>query len=258
MERVRICDNTGEGPNQIPPVFLSCINGETILKQSVLFHFPVQSVSQFSHSVVSNSLRPHSSQHARPPCPSPTPGVYPKPCSLSWRCHPVISSSVIPFSSCPQPLPASGSFPMNQLLAWGGQSIGVSASAWVHPMNTQEWSPLGWTGWISLLSKELSRVFSNITVQKHQFCSAQLSLESNSHINTTTGKAIALASQTFVDKVMSLLFNMLSRLVITFLLRSLLISWLQSASAVILEPRKIKSATVSPFAMKWWDGMPWS
>ena len=101
-----------------------------------------------------------------------------------------------------------------------------------------------------LQSKGLSRVFSNTTVQKHQFCSAQLSLESNSHINTTTGKAIALASQTFVDKVMSLLFNMLSRLVITFLLRSLLISWLQSASAVILEPRKIKSATVSPFAMK--------
>ena len=184
MERVRICDNTGEGPNQIPPVFLSCINGETISKQSVLFHFPVQSVSQFSHSVVSNSLRPHSSQHARPPCPSPTPGVYPNPCPSSQWCQQAISSSVGPFSSFPQSFPALGSFPVSQLFTWGGQSIGVSALTSVFPMNTQDWSPLGWTGWISLLSKELSRVFSNITVQKHQFCSAQLSLESNSHIHT--------------------------------------------------------------------------
>ena len=104
---------------------------------------------QFSHSVLSDSLQPHELQHARPPCPSPTPGVYSNSCPSSQWCHPAISSSVIPFSSCPQSLPASGSFPMSQLFTWGGQSIGVSASASVLPMNTQDWSPLGWTGWIS-------------------------------------------------------------------------------------------------------------
>ena len=124
---------------------------------------------QFSRSVVPNSLRPHELQYARPPCPSPTPGVYSNSCPSSWWCHPAISSSVIPFSSCPQSLPASGSFPVSQLFAWGGQSIGVSASASVLPVNTQDWSPLGWTGWISLQSKGLSRVFSNTTIQKHQF-----------------------------------------------------------------------------------------
>ena len=139
---------------------------------------------QFSRSVVSNSLQPHELQHARPPCPSQTPGVYSNTCPLSRRCHPAISSSVVPFSSCPQSLPASGSFPMSQHFTWGGQSIGVSASASVLPMNTQEWSALGWTGWISLQSKGLSRVFSNTTVQKHQFFSAQLSSQSNSHIHT--------------------------------------------------------------------------
>ena len=122
---------------------------------------------QFSSSVVSDSLRPHESHQARPPCPSPTPGVHPNSCPLSRWYHPAISSSVIPFSSCPQALPASGSFPMSQLFAWSGQSIGVSASALVLPMSTQDWSPLGWTGWISLQSKGLSRVFSNTTVQKH-------------------------------------------------------------------------------------------
>ena len=139
---------------------------------------------QFSSSVVSNSLRPHEPQHARPPCPSPTPGVYPNSCPLSQWCHPTISSSVGPFSSCPQSLPASGSFPMSQLFTWGGQSTGVSASTLVLPMNTQNWYPLGRTGWISLQSKGLSRVFSNTTVQKHQFFSAQLSSQSNSHIHT--------------------------------------------------------------------------
>ena len=139
---------------------------------------------QFSRSVVSHSLRPHESQHARPPCPSSTPGVHSNSCPSSWWCHPAISSSVVPFSSCPQSLPASGSFPMRQLFAWGGQSIGVSALASLLPMNTQDWSPLGWTGWISLQSKGLSRVFSNTTVQKHQFFSAQLSSQSNSHIHT--------------------------------------------------------------------------
>ena len=136
---------------------------------------------------------------------------------------------------------------MSQLLASGGQSIGVSASISVLPMKTQDCSLLGWTGWISLQSKGLSRVFSNTTVQKHQFFSAQLSLLSNSHPYMITGKTIALNRRTFVDKVMPLHFNMLSRLVITFLLRSnrLLIPWLQSPSAMILEPRKIKSDTVS-------------
>ena len=137
---------------------------------------------QFS-SVVSDSLRPHESQHTRPPCPSPTPGVYSNSCPLSQWCHPTVSSSVIPFSSCPQSFPASGSFPMSQLFSWGGQSIGASASASVLPLNTQDWS-LGWTGGISLQSKGLSRVFSNTTVQKHQFFGAQLSSQSNSHIHT--------------------------------------------------------------------------
>ena len=109
---------------------------------------------QFSRSVVSDSLRPHESQHARPPCPSPTPGVHPNPCPLSWWCHPTISSSVVPFSSCPQSFPASGSFQMGQLFASGGQTIGVSASTSVLPMNTQDWSPLGWTGWISLQPRD--------------------------------------------------------------------------------------------------------
>ena len=139
---------------------------------------------QFSHSVVSDSSQPHEPQHARVPCPSPTPGVYPNPCPSSRWCHPTISSSVIPFSSCPQSFPASGSFPMSQFFASGGQSIGVSTSTSVLPVNTQDWSPLGWTGWICLQSKGLSRVFSNTTVQKHQFSSAQLSLWSNSHIHT--------------------------------------------------------------------------
>ena len=116
---------------------------------------------QFSHSVMSDSLRPQETQHTRPPCPSSTHGVYPNPCPLSRWCHPAISSSVVPFSSCPQFLPVSGSFPMSQLFAWGGQSTGVSASASVLPMITQDWSPLGWTGWISLQSKRLSRIFSN-------------------------------------------------------------------------------------------------
>ena len=139
---------------------------------------------QFSRSVMSDSLWPYELQHARPPCPSPTPGVHPDSRPSSQWCHPTISSSVIPFSFCPQSLPASGSFPMSQHFTWGGQSIGVSASASILPMNTQDWSPLGWTGWISLQSKGLSRVFSNTTVQKHQFSGAQLSSQSNSYTHT--------------------------------------------------------------------------
>ena len=139
---------------------------------------------QFSHSVMSNSLPPHGLQHTSPPCPSPIPGVYPNSCPLSQWCHPTILSSVVPFSSCLQSFPASGSFPMSQFFALGGQSIRVSASTSILPMNTQNWSPLGWTGWISLLSKGPSRVFSNTTVQTHQFFSAQLPSQSNSHIHT--------------------------------------------------------------------------
>jgi len=139
---------------------------------------------QFSCSVMSDSLWTHELQHARPPCPSPTPGVHPNPCPLCRWCHPTTSSSVIHFSSCHQSFTESGSFQTNQLFTWGGQSIGVSASKSVLPMNTQDWSPLGWTGWISLQSKGFLRVFSSTTVQKHQFFCAQLSLYSNSHIHT--------------------------------------------------------------------------
>ena len=139
---------------------------------------------QFSCSVMSDPLRPHELQHVRPPCPSQTPGVYSDSSPLSWWCHPAISSSVLPFSSCPQPLPASGSFPMSQPFTWGGQSIRVSASASVIPKNTQDWSPLGWTFWISLQSKGLSILFSNTRVQNHQFFSTELSSQSNSHIHT--------------------------------------------------------------------------
>ena len=134
------------------------------------------SLVQFSHSVVSDSLWPHELQHVRPPCPSPTPRVYPNSCPLSRWCHPTISSSVVPFSFCPQFFSPSGSFQMSQLFTSGGQSTGVSASTSVLPMNTQDRSPLGWTGWISLQSEGLSTVFSNTTVQKHQFFCAQLCL----------------------------------------------------------------------------------
>ena len=133
---------------------------------------------QFSRSVVSDSLRTHESQHARPPCPSPSPGVHSDSRPTSRWCHPAISSSVVPFSSCPQSLPASETFPMSQLFAWGGQSTGVSALASFFPKKSQSWSPLEWTGWSSLQSKGLSRVFSNTTVQKHQFFGAQLSSQS--------------------------------------------------------------------------------
>ena len=139
---------------------------------------------QISCSVVSNSLQPHESQNARPACPSPSPGVHSNSSPLSWWCHPAISSSVVPFSSCSQSLPASESFPMSQLFSWGGQSTGVSALASFLPKKSQGWSPSEWTGWLSLQSKGLSRVFSNTTAQKHQFFGAQPSSQSNSHIHT--------------------------------------------------------------------------
>ena len=144
----------------------------------------MQGSVQFSHSVMSNSLWPHGLRHTRHPCPSPTPGVHSNSCQWSWWCHPTIPSSVIPFSSCLQFCPASRSFPVSQFFISGGQSIGVSVSASVLPMNIQDWFPLGLTGLISLQSKRLSRVFSNTIVQKHQFFGAQLSLWSNSHIHT--------------------------------------------------------------------------
>ena len=139
---------------------------------------------QFSCTVVSDSLRPHGPQHIRPPCPSPTPGVYSNSCPLSWWCHPTIPFSLIPFSSHLQSFPALGSFQMSQFFTSRGLTIGVSASTSAPPMNIQDWSPLGWTGCISLQSKGLSRVFSNTTVQNHQFFGTQVSLWSNSHIHT--------------------------------------------------------------------------
>ena len=157
---------------------------------------------------MSDSLWPHGLQHARLPCPSPTLGACSDSCPLSQWCHPTISSSANPFSSCLQSFPASGSFPVNQFFSSGGQSIGASALASVLPMNIQDWFPLGCTGWISLQSKGLSRAFSNNTVQKHWSFTPQFSLWSKSHIHPymTTGKTIALIKWTFVGKVMSLLF----------------------------------------------------
>ena len=143
---------------------------------SIIYISSQTSSVQFSHSVISGSLRPHGLLHARLPCPSPTPGVCSNSYSLSQWCHPTISSSVIPFSFCLQSFPVSGSFPMSQFFTSGGQSIGVSASASVLPMNIQDWLPLGWTGWISLQSEGLSRVFANTTGQKHQFLGTQISL----------------------------------------------------------------------------------
>ena len=147
------------------------------------FHFFIRS-DQISRSVMSDSLRSHESQHARPPCPSPIPGVHPDPRPSSQWCHPAISSSVVPFSSCPQSLPASEPFPMSQLFTWVGQSTRVSALASFLPKKSQGWSPSEWTGWISLQAKGLSRVISNTTVQRHQFFGAQPSSQSNSHIHT--------------------------------------------------------------------------
>ena len=212
---------------------------------------------QFSHSVVSNCLRPDGLQHTRFPCPSPAPRPCSNSCPSSRWFHPTTSSSVVLFSSPLQSSPASGSFPISQFFTSGCQIIGVSASASVLPMNIQEWFPLGWTDWISLLSKRLSRIFSQhysskaSILQYSAFFIVQLS-----HPYTTTGKTIAFTRWTFVGKVMSLLFNMLSRLVITFLPRNkcLLISWLQSPSAVILEPQKIVSHCFHCFLIY----LPWS
>ena len=182
-----------EYTENLKPGWWVCTRQRTLKKSTIavisssLISIQFSSV-QFGRSVMW-TLRPHESQHARPPCPSPNPGVYSHSCLSSQWCHPAISSSVVPSSSCPQFLPASRSFPMSQLFTSGGQSTRVSASASVLSMNTQDWFPLGWTGWISLQSKGLSTaptllVFSNTIVQKHQFFGTQLSSQSNSHIHT--------------------------------------------------------------------------
>ena len=183
---------------------------------------------QFCCSVVSDSLQPHENQNARLPCPWPTPGAYPNSCLLSQWFHPTISSSVVPFPSYTQSFSASGSFQMSQFFTSGSKNIGVSSSTSVLPMNTQDCFPLGGTGWISLQPKRLSRVFSNNTVQKHQFFSTQVFYSPTVTSIPDCWKNHRLVRWTFVGKVMSLLFNMLSRLVITFLPKSkhLLISWL--------------------------------
>ena len=208
-----------------------------------IYFFPISSFQ----SAVFDSLWPHGLQHARPPYASSTPEVYSNLCPLSCWCHPTISSSVITFSSYLQSFQASEYFQMSQYFTSGGQRVGVSASASVLPMNTQDWSPLGWTSWISLQSKGLSRVFSKTTVQNHQFFGLSFLYSPTLTSIHDYWKTMALTRWTFVGKVMSLLFNLLSRLVITLLPRSkcLLISWLQSPSAVILDPSKIKSVTVS-------------
>ena len=197
----------------------SALGDEACDNSSLVFFLSCsQATIQFSRSVVSNSLQPHRLQHVRPPCPSSTPEACSNSCPLSQWCHPTISFSVFPFSSRLRSFPASGSFPMSQLFTSGGQSVGASASESVLPMNIQDWFPLELNGWVSLQSKGLLRVFSNTTVQKHQFFSTRLSLWSNPQIPTR--KTTALTRQSFVSKVMSLLFNMLSRLVIVFLPRS--------------------------------------
>ena len=204
---------------------------------------------------MSDSLRPHELQHDRPPCPSPTPGVYPNSCPVSRWCHPTISCSVVPCSSCPQSFPASGYFPVSRLFASGGQSIGVSAVTSGLISFRMDW--------LDLLAVQgtLKSLFQHHCSKASILHHSAFFIVQFSHLYMTTGKTIALTRWTFFDKVMSLLLNMLSRLVITFLPRSkrLLISWLQSPSAVILEPPKIKPATVSPsICLEVMGPMPWS
>ena len=214
---------------------------------------------QFSCSVMSDCLRPHEPQHARPPCPSPTPGVHPNPCPLSLWCHPTVSSSVVPYSSCPQSFPASGFSQMSQLFTSGGQRTGVSASTSVLPMNTR--TDLLSMDWLDLLAVQgtLKSLLQQHSPKASILRPSVFFIVQLSHPYMTTGKTIALTRWTFVDKIMSLLFNMLSSLVITFLPRSkcLLISWLQSPSAVILEPRigflaKCKTKYWNNFESKWY------
>ena len=233
------------------------------LSWDINFFSSLWNQTHFSHSVLSNSLWPHGLKHIRRPCPSPTPRACTNSCPSSPWCHPTISSSVVPFSSCLQSFRASGCFPMIQFFTSGSQSIAVSASASVLPMNIHDWFPLGLTDLVSLQSKGHLRVFSNTIVQKHQFFGTQLSLWSNSHIHMITGKTITLTICTFVSKVMSLLFNMLSRFVITFFPRRnhLLFHGCSHNLQWFWSPRKW-SLSLFPFfpplsAMKWWNEMPW-
>ena len=214
---------------------------------------------------MSDSLQPHGLQHTRPPCPSPTPRAYSDSCPLSRWCHPAISSTVVPFSSSVVPFssylqsfPASGSFPMSQFFASGDQNIGVSASASVLPVNIQDWFPLGWTDLLAVQGTLKSLLQHHSSKPLILWCSA-LFIVQQSHPYMTTGKTKVLTRQTFVGKVMSLLFNMLSRLVITFLprIKHLLISWLQSTSAVILGPPQNKVSYCFhcfPIYLPWSDG----
>ena len=244
--------------------------GKLRISQRGYWIFPTtgrQSSVQFSRSVVSDSLQPHGLQHGRPPCPSSTPGLYSNSCPSSRRCHPAISSSVIPFSSCLQSFPASGSFQVSQFFASGGQSIGASAPASVLPMNIQNWFPLECTGWIFLILKSLKSLKS---LRQHHSSRASilwhlaLFIVQVSHQYMTTGKTITLTRKIFVGKVLPLLFKVLSRLVITFLprCRKSLNFCLQSPPAVILEPPKLSLSLfllfLHMFANKWWDQMPWS
>ena len=211
----------------------------------------------FSHLFMSDFLQPHGLQHARLPCPSPSPRTCSNSCSLS-RWYPTISSSVVPFYL--QSFPASGSFPV--ICSHQVATIGDSASASVLPMNIQNWFPLGWTGWISLQSKGLSRILSNTAVQKHQVFGAE-PLQSNSHPHITTGKAIALTRRTFVGKGMALLFNMLSRLITPFLPRSKCLNFMAAVTICRDFEAQEKVLSLFPlftplFAMRWWDWMPWS
>ena len=196
----------------------------------------------FSHSVMSSCLWPHGLQHNRLPCPSLSPRVCTTHLSILWMMLSNYPILCCPFSSCPQSFPASGSFPMSRVFTLGGQSIGASASASVLPMNIQGWLPLGLPGFISLMSKGCSRVFSSTSLKASILWHSAFFMVQLSHLYVTAGKNIALSIQIFVSKVISLVFNTLSRFVVAFLPRSkgLLISWLQSLSAVILEPKKTK------------------
>ena len=231
-----------------------------LLKSTYRLSYLKETIVQFIGSAVSDSLQPHKPQHARPPCPSPAPGVHPNPCPSTWWCHPTISSSVVPFSSCPQSFPASGSFQMRWPKYW-------SFSFKINPTNEHPGLISFRMDWLDLLAvqRTLKSLLQHHSSKASTLWHSAFFIVQLSHPYMTTGKTVALTRRTFVGKVMSLLFNMLSRLVITFLPRSkcLLISWLQSPSAVILGPRKIMSDIVSPlfprlFAMKWWDQMPWS
>ena len=216
---------------------------------------------QFSHSVVSTSLQPHELQHARPPCPSPTPGTHTNSCTQNWWCHPTISSSLVPFWSCPQSFPVSGFFQVSQLIAstwpkYWSFSFNISPSSEYPGLISFR---MDWMDLLVVQGMHKSRLQHHCSKASILLISAFFIVQL-SHPYTTTGKTIALTTWTFVGKVMSLLFNMLSRLVISFLPRSkrLLISWLQPPSAVILDTPKIKSLFLHLFPKKWWDQMPWS